>query len=185
MAGPYRILVSETGEFTPYTGYVPADYLTDRSFEKSDNFAEMSVPRVVESSIPFPDMDWTSYRPIGKGPWGRLRFYWNSEEDELAARAFHYAVPRKPEPEPEPEPGNFWTNFRACKELFNGTTTPNATSVASIPYSAPLGNIPPATMLWFDVAVGPLGGTAGGGFAYAAGDGSLAHTGGVFKIEAA
>lgn len=248
MAGPYRILVSETGEITPYTGYVPADYLTDGSFAKSNDFAEMLVPRVVESSIPFPDMDWTSYPPRDGEPWGYLHLYWGSAEDELAAGAFYYAVPQQP----EPEPGYFWTNFRGCKELFNGTTppattTPNATSVASIPYSAPLGKIPPATMLWFEVvlasgtytfntasslsptehdthialyggdgaviaenddidydggdyrssitrtlpagtyyvAVGPLGGTAGGGFAYAAGDGSLAPTGGVFKIEAA
>ena len=115
MAGPYRILVSETGEFTPYTGYVPADYLTNNSFEKSDDFAEMPVPMVVESSIPFPAMKWSSYPPIDGVPWGRLRFYWNSAEDELAAGAFHYKVPQQPEP--EPEPGGFWTNFRACKEV--------------------------------------------------------------------
>lgn len=108
---PFRILVSKTGEFTPYTGYVPADYLTDNSFEKSDDFAEMLVPRVVESSIPFPNMRWTSYPPIGDESWGSLRFYWDSEEDEFAARPFHYAVPR------QPEPRNFWTNFRACKEV--------------------------------------------------------------------
>ena len=113
MAGPYRILVSETGEFTPYTGYVPADYLTNGSFEKKSDFAEMQVPRVVESSIPFPDMGWTSYPPIGNKPWGRLRFYWNSEEDEFAARPFYYLVPQQP----EPEPVYFWTNFRACKEV--------------------------------------------------------------------
>ena len=113
MAGPYRILVSETGEFTPYTGYVPADYLTDNSFEKSDNFAEMLVPSVVESSIPFPELRWTSYPPRGGKPWGRLRFYWNSEEDKFAARPFYYAVPQQP----EPEPVYFWTNFRACKEV--------------------------------------------------------------------
>lgn len=111
MAGPYRILVSETGEFTPYTGYVPADYLTNGSFEKNSGFAEMPVPRVVESSIPFPDMRWTSYPPIGNGPWGRLRFYWNSEEDEFAAQPFYYRVPQRP------EPVGFWTNFRACKEV--------------------------------------------------------------------
>ena len=105
MAGPYRILVSETGEFTPYTGYVPA-----ASFGESNNFAEMLVPRVVESSIPFPTLKWTSYPPIGGKPWGRLQFYWNSEEDESAARPFHYAVPRPPPP-------GFWTNFRACKEV--------------------------------------------------------------------
>ena len=248
MAGPYRILVSETGEITPYTGYVPADYLTNDSFEKSNNFAEMLVPRVVESSIPFPELEWSSYPPIDNAPWGRLRFYWNSEEDKSAAQPFYYKVPQQPEVDPDA----FWTNFRACKELFNGTTppattTPNATSVASIPYSAPLGKIPPATMLWFkvvlasgtytfntasslsptehdthialygsdgaviaenddidydggdyrssitrtlpagtySVAVGPLGGTAGDGFAYVAGDGASVPTGGVFKIEAA
>ena len=115
MAGPYRILVSETGEITPYTGYVPADYLTDNSFEKSNDFAEMWVPRVVESSIPFPDMDWTSYPPIDGVHWGRLRFYWSSAEDGIAADAFYYAVPQRPEPEPEPV--GFWTNFRACKEV--------------------------------------------------------------------
>ena len=113
MAGPYRILVSKTGEITPYTGYVPADYLTDDSFEKSDDFAEIWVPRVVESSIPFPKLTWTSYPPIGGEPWGRLRFYWNSEEDESAAQPFQYEVPQQP----EPEPGDFWTNFRACKEV--------------------------------------------------------------------
>lgn len=112
MAGPYRILVSETGEIAPYTGYVPADYLTNSSFEKSDDFAEMLVPSVVESSIPFPNMGWTSYPPRGNVTWGRLRFYWNSEEDEFAAQPFYYAVPQ-----PEPEPGDFWTNFRACKEV--------------------------------------------------------------------
>ena len=111
MAGPYRILVSETGEFTPYTGYVPADYLTDRSFEKSNKFAEMPVPMVVESSIPFPELEWSSYPPRNNEPWGRLRFYWNSEEDESAARPFYYRVPRRP------EPVGFWTNFRACKEV--------------------------------------------------------------------
>ena len=111
MAGPYRILVSETGEFTPYTGYVPADYLTNGGFEKSDNFAEMWVPRVVESSIPFPALKWTSYPPIGGKPWGDLWFYWNSAEDGIAAGAFHYDVPQ------QPEPGDFWTNFLACKEV--------------------------------------------------------------------
>ena len=111
MAGPYRILISETGEFTPYTGYVPADYLDNPSFDKSSSFAEMWVPRVVESSIPFPRLEWTSYPPRDGEPWGYLRFYWNSEEDELAARPFHYKVPR------QPEPGYFWTNFRACKEV--------------------------------------------------------------------
>ena len=113
MAGPYRILVSETGEITPYTGYVPADYLEDKSFETSNNFAEMLVPSVVESSIPFPRLSWTSYPPRGNKPWGSLQFYWNSEEDELAARPFYYRVPRQP----EPEPVDFWTNFRACKEV--------------------------------------------------------------------
>ena len=113
MAGPYRILVSETGEITPYTGYVPADYLTNPSFEKSSDFAEMLVPRVVESSIPFPALRWISYPPINNEPWGRLEFYWNSEEDKLAARPFHYRVPQQP----EPEPVDFWTNFRACKEV--------------------------------------------------------------------
>lgn len=111
MAGPYRILVSETGEITLYTGYVPPDYLTDKSFEISKHFAEMRVPAVVESSIPFPALKWTSYPPRGDRPWGRLRFYWNSEEDRIAAGAFYYAVPQ------QPEPGNFWTNFRACKEV--------------------------------------------------------------------
>lgn len=114
MAGPYRILVSETGEFTPYTGYVPADYLTNDSFEKSNNFAEMLVPRVVESSIPFPKLKWSSYPPRDGVPWGRLRFYWNSEEDESAARPFYYEVPQQPEVEPEDA---FWTNFRKCKEV--------------------------------------------------------------------
>lgn len=113
MAGPYRILVSETGEFTPYTGYVPADYLTNNSFEKRDNFAEMPVPGVVESSIPFPALKWTSHPPIKGESWGCLWFYWNSEEDEAAARPFYYAVPRQP----KPEPVDFWTNFRACKEV--------------------------------------------------------------------
>ena len=113
MAGPYRILVSETGEFTPYTGYVPADYLTDSGFEKSDNFAEMRVPRVVESSIPFPALKWTSYPPIDNEPWGTLQFFWESEEDKSAARPFNYKVPQRP----EPEPVYFWTNFRACKEV--------------------------------------------------------------------
>lgn len=108
---PFRILVSKTGEFTPYTGYVPADYLTDNSFEKSDDFAEMLVPRVVESSIPFPNMRWTSYPPIDNKPWGSLWFDWNSKADELEAESFHYAVPR------QPKPGNFWTNLRACKEV--------------------------------------------------------------------
>ena len=115
MAGPYRILVSETGEITPYTGYVPADYLTRPSFEKSNDFAGVLVPRVVESSIPFPKLTWSSYPPIGGRPWGRLQFYWNSAEDGIAAGAFYYAVPQQPEP--EPEPGDFWTNFRACKEV--------------------------------------------------------------------
>ena len=115
MAGPYRILVYETGEFTPYTGYVPAGYLTNSSFEKSDNFAEMPVPRVVESSIPFPALKWYNHPPKDNEPWGRLRFYWNSEEDESAAQPFYYWVPQQPEP--EPEPGDFWTNFRACKEV--------------------------------------------------------------------
>ena len=113
MAGPYRILVSETGEFTPYTGYVPADYLENPSFEKRNGFAEMWVPRVVESSIPFPDMDWTSYPPINNAPWGGLQFYWNSEEDEAAAQPFHYQVPQQP----EPEPSYFWTNFSGCREV--------------------------------------------------------------------
>lgn len=113
MAGPYRILVSETGEFTPYTGYVPADYLTNPSFEKSNDFAEMPVPRVVESSIPFPNMAWTSYPPRNGEHWGRLDLYWSSAEDGIAAGAFYYAVPQQP----EPEPGNFWTNFLACKEV--------------------------------------------------------------------
>ena len=113
MAGPYRILVSEAGELTPYTGYVPADYLDNPSFETSNDFAEMPVPRVVESSSPFPYMRWISYPPRDGEPWGRLRFYWNSEEDESAARPFHYNVPRQP----EPEPVGFWTNFRACKEV--------------------------------------------------------------------
>ena len=113
MAGPYRILVSETGEFTPYTGYVPADYLTNNSFAKRDNFAEMPVPRVVESSIPFPDMDWTSYPPIDGVHRGYLHLYWSPAEDGIAAGAFYYAVPQQP----EPEPGDFWTNFRACKEV--------------------------------------------------------------------
>ena len=112
MAGPYRILVSETGEITPYTGYVPADYLTNK-FEKSNSFAEMRVPAVVESSIPFPNMDWTSYPPIDGVHWGSLQFYWSSEEDRLAARPFYYRVPRQP----EPEPGVFWTNLQACKEV--------------------------------------------------------------------
>ena len=112
MAGPYRILVSETGEFTPYTGYVPADY---DSFEKSYSFAEMRVPAVVESSIPFPDMDWTSYPPIDGVHRGYLHLYWSPAEDGIAAGAFYYAVPQQPEP--EPEPGDFWTNFRACKEV--------------------------------------------------------------------
>ena len=115
MAGPYRILVSETGEITPYTGYVPPDYLTDKSFVISKHFAEMRVPAVVESSIPFPDMDWTSYPPIGGVHWGYLDLYWSSAEDGIAAGAFYYAVPQQPEP--EPEPGDFWTNFRACKEV--------------------------------------------------------------------
>ena len=111
MAGPYRILVSATGVITPYTGYVPADYLTNPSFEKRNGFAEMRVPSVVESSIPFPALKWTSYPPKDNEPWGRLRFYWNSEEDESAARPFYYRVPQRP------EPGDFWTNFRACKEV--------------------------------------------------------------------
>ena len=111
MAGPYRILVSETGEFTPYTGYVPADYLTNSGFAKNSDFAEMWVPRVVESSIPFPALGWTSYPPRNGEPWGRLRFYWNPAEDGIAAGAFHYAVPQ------QPEPVGFWTNFRACKEV--------------------------------------------------------------------
>jgi hypothetical protein len=111
MAGPYRILVSETGEITPYTGYVPADYLTNDSFEKRVGFAEVLVPSVVESSIPFPKLRWSSYPPRNNAPWGRLWFYWDSEEDELAAGAFYYAVPQ------QPEPGDFWTNFRACKEV--------------------------------------------------------------------
>ena len=113
MAGPYRILVSKTGEFTPYTGYVPPDYLTNPIFEKSNDFTEMPVPKVVESSIPFPPMEWTSYPPRDNEPWGRLRFYWNSEEDEAAAQPFYYNVPQRP----DPEPGDFWTNFRACKEV--------------------------------------------------------------------
>ena len=113
MAGPYRILVSETGEFTPYTGYVPADYLENPSFEKSSDFAEMPVPRVVESSIPFPYMRWTSYPPRRGKPWGRLNFYWNSEEDELAARPFYYEVPQRP----EVEPVDFWTNFLGSREI--------------------------------------------------------------------
>lgn len=111
MAGPYRILVSATGEITPYTGYVPADYLTDKSFETRNDFAEMLVPAVVESSIPFPELKWTSYPPRGDKPWGRLRFYWNSEEDKSAARPFYYDVPQRP------EPVAFWTNFLACKEV--------------------------------------------------------------------
>ena len=115
MAGPYRILVSETGEITPYTGYVPPDYLTNNGFEKRNDFAEMPVPRVVESSIPFPALKWTSYPPIDGVPWGSLRFYWSPAEDGIAAGAFYYAVPQQPEP--EPEPGDFWTNFRACKEV--------------------------------------------------------------------
>ena len=113
MAGPYRILVSETGEITPSTGYVPADYLDNPSFEKSSDFAEMPVPRVVESSIPFPALRWTSYPPIDGEPWGSLDFYWNSEEDKFAAQPFYYKVPRQPEVEPDA----FWTNFRACKEV--------------------------------------------------------------------
>ena len=113
MAGPYRILVSETGEFTPYTGYVPADYLDSASFEKSNNFAEMPAPRVVESSIPFPALGWSNHPPTINEPWGRLRFYWNSEEDESAARPFYYRVPQQP----EPEPVDFWTNFLGSREI--------------------------------------------------------------------
>ncbi len=39
MAGPYRILVSETGEIAPYTGWALRDCLTEKPLEEARNRA--------------------------------------------------------------------------------------------------------------------------------------------------